>query len=216
MTTSGFFITLEGGEGAGKSTQQRILADRLTARGYTCVCTREPGGTALGQRLRSLLLHEQELTVSATAELLLYAADRAEHVTQVIQPALRNGSVVISDRFMDSMTVYQGYGRGLNLNMIEQLNQLAVQGIPPDLTVWLDIPFEVGLERVQARRAAAGVIGAFDRMEDRQQQFHRRLWQGFQLLASQDPDRIHRIDGQGEIEVVAKRIETAVLTRLSL
>jgi dTMP kinase len=161
------FITLEGGEGVGKTTQQALLALQLRQAGYPCLCTREPGGTALGRALREILLHGDPLT--PLAELFLYAADRAEHVQKCILPALAAGQVVVCDRFTDSTLAYQGYGRGLDLQQVRQLNHLATGGLQPHLTLWLDLPPEVGLARKasgplartgscrQARTGAPGV-----------------------------------------------------------
>jgi len=196
------FITLEGGEGVGKTTQQALLAERLQREGYACVSTREPGGTALGEALRELLLHGDPLT--PLAELLLYAADRAEHVNKVIAPALAVGQVVICDRFTDSTLAYQGYGRGLDLQQVRQLNHLATGGLQPHLTLWLDLPPEVGLAR----------SGLADRLEQERLEFHRRVHQGFQALAAAEPQRIVRIDAGGSPLEVAARIWSVVKPRL--
>lgn len=196
------FITLEGGEGVGKTTQQALLAERLQREGYACVSTREPGGTALGEALRELLLHGDPLT--PLAELLLYAADRAEHVNKVIAPALAVGQVVICDRFTDSTLAYQGYGRGLNLEQIRQLNHLATGGLQPQLTLWLDLAPEVGLARSR--------LG--DKLEQEHLEFHRRVYRGFQALAAAEPQRIVRIDAEGSLAEVAARIWSVVESRL--
>jgi thymidylate kinase (EC 2.7.4.9) len=196
------FITLEGGEGVGKTTQQALLAERLQREGYACVSTREPGGTALGEALRELLLHGDPLT--PLAELFLYAADRAEHVQKCILPALAAGQVVVCDRFTDSTLAYQGYGRGLDLEKIRQLNHLATGGLQPHLTLWLDLPPEVGLAR----------SGLADRLEQERLEFHRRVHQGFQALAAAEPQRIVRIDAGGSPLEVAARIWSVVKPRL--
>jgi dTMP kinase len=196
------FITLEGGEGVGKTTQQALLAERLQREGYACVSTREPGGTALGRALREILLHGDPLT--PLAELFLYAADRAEHVQKCILPALAAGQVVVCDRFTDSTLAYQGYGRGLDLEKIRQLNHLATGGLQPHLTLWLDLPPEVGLAR----------SGLADRLEQERLEFHRRVHQGFQALAAAEPQRIVRIDAGGSPLEVAARIWSVVQPRL--
>lgn len=198
------FITLEGGEGVGKTTQQALLVERLRQEGHACLCTREPGGTALGKTLRELLLHGDPF--SPLAELLLYAADRAEHVSKVIAPALAAGQVVVCDRFTDSTLAYQGYGRGLDLEKIRQLNHLATGGLQPHLTLWLDLPPEVGLARV----------GLADRLEQEHLEFHRRVYQGFQALAAAEPQRIVRISAQGSPAEVAARLWSVVEPRLPL
>jgi dTMP kinase len=201
------FITLEGGEGVGKTTQQALLVERLRQEGYACLCTREPGGTALGKTLRELLLHGDPF--SPLAELLLYAADRAEHVSKVIAPALAAGQVVVCDRFTDSTLAYQGYGRGLDLEKIRQLNHLATGGLQPHLTLWLDLPPEVGLA---GPRAGAG---SCDKLEQEHLEFHRRVYQGFQALAAAEPQRIVRISAQGSPAEVAARIWSVVKPRLA-
>ena len=197
------FITLEGGDGAGKTTQQALLAERLRQEGYACLCAREPGDTALGKRLRDLLLYGDPL--AQATELLLYAADRAEHVSKVITPALDAGQVVVCDRFTDSTLAYQGYGRRLDLEKIRQLNHLATGGLQPHLTLWLDLPPEVGLAR----------SGLTDRLEQEHLEFHRRVHQGFQALAAAEPQRIIRIDAHGSKTEVADRIWSAVSRVLS-
>jgi len=189
---SGIFITLEGGDGVGKTTQQALLAERLRQEDYDCLCTREPWV------MRELLLHWDLL--DPLAELLLYVADRAEHVSKVIAPALAAGRVVVCDRFTDSTLAYQGYGRGLNLEKIRQLNHWATSGLQPHLTLWLDLPPEVALAR----------IGARDRLEQEHLEFHRRVHQGFQALAAAEPQRIVRIDAKGSLLEVAARIWSVV------
>jgi len=214
---NGLFITLEGVDGVGKTTQQMLLAERLRQEGLACLCTREPGDTALGKMLRDLLLHRDpkgghccvsDLSVAAPAadpfsplaELLLYAADRAEHVSKVIAPALAAGQAVICDRFTDSTLAYQGYGRGLDLEKIRRLNHLATSGLQPHLTLWLDLSPEVGLARAKAR----------DKLEQEHLEFHCRVYQGFQALAAAEPQRIVRIDAQGSPLEVANRIWSVV------
>ena len=199
---TGLFITLEGGDGVGKTTQQVLLSERLRQEGYACLCTREPGDTELGRRLRDLLLYGDPL--AQATELLLYAADRAEHVSKVIVPALVAGQVVVCDRFTDSTLAYQGYGRGLDFGKIRQLNHLATGGLQPHLTLWLDLPPEVGLVR---RRIP-------DRLEQERLEFHRRVYQGFQVLAASEPQRIVRVDAKGSPEEVAARIWSEVERRL--
>jgi len=196
------FITLEGGEGVGKTTQQALLAERLQREGYACVSTREPGGTALGEALREILLHGDPLT--PLAELFLYAADRAEHVQKCILPALAAGQVVVCDRFTDSTLAYQGYGRGLDLEKIRQLNHLATGGLQPHLTLWLDLAPEVGLARSR--------LG--DKLEQEHLEFHRRVYRGFQALAAAEPQRIVRIPGEGSPAEVATRIWAAIRPHL--
>ena len=205
---AGYFITLEGGEGAGKTTLRDRLATQLTELGYTCVCTREPGGTDVGKSLRALLLQGGDLAIET--ELLLYAADRAEHVASVIVPALSAGQVVLCDRFADSTVAYQGYGRQLDLDVIDRLNQIATRGISPHLTLWLDVPVLEGLQR--ARERALNEAGSLDRLEQTAIDFHERLHAGFRQLAQQYPDRIHRVDaslGRQQVFAEAWKLVTA-------
>jgi thymidylate kinase (EC 2.7.4.9) len=177
------------------------LAERCNEKA-TLRVYREPGGTALGRALREILLHGDPLT--PLAELFLYAADRAEHVQKCILPALAAGQVVVCDRFTDSTLAYQGYGRGLDLEKIRQLNHLATGGLQPHLTLWLDLPPEVGLAR----------SGLADRLEQERLEFHRRVHQGFQALAAAEPQRIVRIPGEGSPAEVATRIWAAIRPHL--
>jgi dTMP kinase len=193
------FVTFEGGEGAGKSTQVRKLADWCSRQEIPCLVTREPGGTALGQHLRSLLL-ESATVLDERAELLLYAADRAQHVREVIIPALKRGEVVLCDRFTDSTVAYQGYGRQLSLEWIERLNAVATDGLSPDITFWLDIPPELGFARKDSQ--------VLDRLELSGIDFHRRIHAGFAALQKADPTRIVALDGaQAPEEVFTQIVE---------
>jgi dTMP kinase len=207
----GKLIVFEGVEGAGKTTQMRHLLHFIQQKQLSQIgvlATREPGGTKLGKELRCLLLEAEvgEL-VSNRAELLMYAADRAQHVEAFLLPELAKGSIVLCDRFTDSTVAYQGYGRGLNLNLIKQLNEIATGGLQSDLTLWLDIDVEVGLARVRAR-------GKRDRMEQADLEFHRRVRQGFADLAEENRDRIVRIDASRPEAEVAAEIRSIVLSKL--
>jgi dTMP kinase len=190
----GKLIVFEGGEGAGKTTQiQRIQTRLKRSLLPNILATREPGGTQLGQAIRALLLEDQ--TPSSRAELLLYAADRAQHVETYLQPALAAGSIVLCDRYTDSTIAYQGYGRGIDLDLIAQLNQIATNGLESDLTLWFDIPVEIGLLRAQNR-------GRRDRIEQADLAFHQRVRQGFATLAANHSHRIRRINANcSEAEV---------------
>lgn len=212
---TGKFIVLEGVEGCGKSTQLQLLStallnsqplQRLQRRGRVSevLTSREPGGTDLGVRLRQLLLHQEDhLRIDARTELLLYAADRAQHVDQVIRPALDRGCWVICDRFIDSTLAYQGYGRGLDLELIHQLNRIATGGLTPDLTLWLQLPVEQGLARVRQR-------GAGDRMERTDLAFHQRVQAGFETLAQQYPQNRATIEAGDSPTAVAGAILAVV------
>jgi dTMP kinase len=199
------FITLEGGEGAGKSTQARALARRLADAGRAVVLTREPGGTPFGELARSLVLHHaiapgaERFPLGERAELLLFAAARAQHVDDVIRPALERGDVVLCDRFTDSTMAYQGYGRGISLDVIEQTNAIATRGTLPDLTVLLDLPVDIGLARRLGERAA-------DQFEREARAFHERVRQGFLSLAGRDPGRWLVVDATQAPDVVTEAI----------
>ncbi len=181
------FITFEGAEGCGKSTQSRALWQRLVRRGIPAVLTYEPGGTALGNRLRYVLKRRLQDKISPQAELFLFAACRIQLVNEVIRPGLEQGKVVICDRFADSTIAYQGYGRGLNLETIEEINELATEGIKPHLTVLLDIPARKGLSRKPSKMN--------DRFEAENIAFHKKVRDGYLKLAAEEPERWLAIDG---------------------
>ena len=199
------FIAFEGGEGAGKSTQVRRLADALAARGLDVRTTREPGGTPAGRRIRELLLDRASDGLSPRAEALLYAADRAEHVAAVIRPALAGGAVVITDRYVDSSLAYQGAGRTLAIADVARLSEWATEGLVPDLTVVLDLHPEVGLARA----------GDPDRLEAEPLDFHRRVRQGFLDLAAAAPARYAVIDASRDPDEVFADVAAAVLATLT-
>jgi dTMP kinase len=208
---SGKFIVFEGVEGAGKTTQiQQTAAWLQSCCGIDkkIVTTREPGGTKLGQKIRQLLLDDTNGGVDHRTELLLYGADRAQHVEAVIRPQLDRGNMVLCDRFTDSTIAYQGYGRGFDLDSIERVNQLATGGLQSDLTIWLDLDVTIGLQRVSMR-------GQPDRMERATLDFHQRVRQGYQELAKIHADRIVRIDANQSEASIQVAIQT-VLTRLGL
>jgi len=196
------FIAFEGGEGCGKSTQARRLATRLDA-----VLTREPGGTALGVRLRELLLDPQTVELAPRAEALLMAADRAQHVAEVVRPALADGRHVVSDRFAGSSLAYQGFGRGLAVEEVAHLSDWASVGLAPDLVILLVVSSDV---------ARARLARQLDRFEQEDPGFHQRVADGFTALAAADPDRWVVIDGYGSVDEVADRVGDAVAQRLQL
>ena len=199
------FVTFEGIEGAGKSTAMRGLAATLEAQGKTVVQTLEPGGCALGVTLRTVLLDARTQNLSERAELYLFLADRAQHVHEVVRPALEAGSIVLCDRFCDSTFAYQGYGRGLDLAMLRQLNEQATGGLVPDLTLLFDLPVEAGLARARSRNAAEGKARNEGRFEAEKLAFHQRVRDGFLALATAEPQRFRIIDAsQGPEDVLAQ------------
>ncbi len=204
----GLFITFEGIDGCGKSTHLRLLAQALRNRGLDPVCTLEPGGTAIGQRIREVLLSNKSAGLSSLAELMLYAADRAQHVTEVINPAIEAGRIVISDRHTDSTVAFQGYGRGLDLKLIEELNQLATGPLRPDMTVLFDIAPEIAERRFQARIGDKN--DRMTRFEDEARDFHRRVCEGYARLAKADAQRIRVIDASGSVAETHARLLAVV------
>lgn len=207
--TRGRFITLEGGEGAGKSTQVRRLVGTLEKAGIEAVATREPGGSTGAEQIRQLLVDGSVERWDAMAEALLHCAARRDHLVQTLKPALESGRWVVSDRFADSTVAYQGYGHGLGADTIRTLNRLAVGDFAPDLTVIIDLPVEEGLKR-------AGERGGHARYESMSRDFHERLRQGFLEIAKEEPQRCVVVDGTAAIEDVERAIRSAVATRLNL
>jgi dTMP kinase len=215
----GKLIVFEGVEGCGKTTQlqkthQWLLDsgwfDRLQSKNLVqqIVLTREPGGTVLGTELRQLLLSKTtDEPIAASAELLLYAADRAQHVEQMLKPELANGSLILCDRYTDSTIAYQGYGRGLSLDLIHQLNQIATNGLESHLTLWLDLDVTEGLARTRNR-------GEIDRMEQANLTFHQQVQQGFTTLATTYPQRIIRVDASLTEAEVAEQIQAVMQKKL--
>lgn len=206
----GIFISMEGPDGSGKTTQITLLRNHLEQRGYDeVVITREPGGTVISEAVRGIILNRAYAEMDDRTEAMLYAAARAQLVAQVIKPALESGKAVISDRFVDSSAVYQGMARGLGVQNVYDLNAFAIQGIMPDLTIHLDLPAEVGLSRAKAR-------AELDRMEAESIAFHKKVAQGYRDLAKLAPERIHTIDATQSIEEIHTKIIEKVETILDV
>lgn len=226
---SGWFITFEGGEGSGKSTQAQRLAARLRTHGRTVVETREPGGSPFAERLRQLLLDPETEKHSAKSEALMFYAARADHLDQLIRPALSRGETVVCDRFSDSTRAYQGYGGDLDPKWLEALELLVVVPTVPDLTIVIDVPAEVGLARATLRRVVLPKAPApgdkpvpktprsllSDRFEARDMAFHKRLRDGFLEIARRETRRCVVIDGNGAPDVVESRVWQAVEARMA-
>ena len=200
QTTQGIFIAFEGGEGTGKSTQSKLLAQWLEREGETVLLSREPGGTELGKDLRKILLGHETGDISPRAEALLYAADRAHHVYSVIRPALDRGEVVISDRYFDSSAAYQGAGRVLNPTEVARISRWATESLYPTLTILIDLPAEIGLGRLQSR----------DRLEAESNDFHERVRQEYLQIAMMDPERYFVVDGTQSVEEINSQITARV------
>lgn len=196
------FITFEGSEGCGKSTQLGLAASWLMARGLPVLVTAEPGGTPLGTKIRELLLNRGSSPIGAEAELLLFAAARAQHVRQAILPALQRGQWVLCDRFSDATLAYQGFGRGLDAAFIGSLNAFSACSLVPDLTVLFDLPVEVGLARAKRRATGVEPEAAEDRFEHEDCAFHNRVRRGYLALAAAEPARFRIIDGAADVETV--------------
>jgi dTMP kinase len=207
----GRLITVEGVEGAGKSTQVETLRAGLVARGVPVVATAEPDGTPLGASLRRVLGEVDRVT--PLTEALLFAASRAEHVHRVIRPALAAGQIVLCDRYVDSTVAYQGYGRGIALETIAQLNRLATDGIRPDLTLVLDLDVAEGLRRARARRGALAACDPFERLA---LEFHERVRKGYWAIRDREPERVILIDADRAPAVVAAEMARVVGRRLGL
>jgi dTMP kinase len=207
----GRFITFEGLDGSGKSTQMTLLARRLREMGRNVLVTAEPGGTPIGEQIRRILLDRANTGLRPIAELLLYFASRAQNVEEVILPALEQGRIVLSDRFTDSTLVYQGFGRGLGEEAVAALEKIACRGLKPDLTIYLDIDLETSLERARARnRTIEGERSVETRMDEQSAEFYRRVREGYEILARREPQRFRVIDGRRAPESVAADVWRAV------
>lgn len=201
------FITFEGGDGSGKTTQLKALESYLAARGKSCLSTREPGGTSLGEHIRQVLLEVGQQPITSATELFLYLGDRAQHIYEVIIPALAQGKIVLCDRHTDSTLAYQGYGRGIDLGLLRSLNDIASQGIKPDLTLLFDCPVEIGLSRTAQRQSKMTLGRSEDRFEREKIEFHERIRAGFLELARAEPHRFRIIDAAGSVEEVVQQIK---------
>jgi dTMP kinase len=208
MTARGRFITFEGPEGSGKSTQLRLLGERLRGAGHDVMETQEPGGTAIGIQIRHVLLDAKNRELCPTAELLLMFASRAQNVDESILPALSAGRTVLSDRFTDSTLVYQGVGRGLGADVVYELDRIACRGLVPDLTLLIDIDAETGLAR--AHRRSVRTEDPETRMEEQEMGFHRKVREAYRQLAADEPQRVRLIDGSQTREAVAIEVWQAV------
>ena len=195
----GIFISLEGIEGTGKTIQSKMLCEYLLKKGYKVILTEEPGGTRIGLKIRDILLSVENKEMSPLAELLLYNASRAQHITEVILPALKKGYIVITDRFTDSTVAYQSYGRGIDLSIIRSLERTVTAGLKPDITILLDLDVETGLTRNRG-------INKTDRLELEDVKFHKRVRNGYLKIAAKEKKRIKAVDASESIEQVQNKI----------
>jgi len=205
------FITFEGIEGSGKTTQIKLLASVLQAKGYDCVFTREPGATEIGEKIRAILLDASHTAILPLTELLLYEADRAQHVHEVVKPALAANKVVVADRFFDATIVYQGYARGFDLELIQQIHRIVLGGLTPDLTIILDLPVHVGLERAWERINSQSDLPE-DRFEKEDVAFHEKVRQGYLTLAGNEPKRFQVIDASRDQQTIHRDIAEIILS----
>lgn len=217
----GFFITFEGGEGAGKTTQIKKLSECLAPLGYAFLITREPGGTSVADQIRTTLLDPKNTGMSPQLELLLYEAARRDHVENLISPALKAKKIVICDRFTDSTLAYQGFGRGINHALIENLNTIATGGLRPDLTFLFDLSPKIGLTRATKRNIQLGGVGGEgrpphikDRIENEKNSFHEKVRKGFLTLARKDKKRFVIIDATQQPDIIFRKIFSEVEKRL--
>jgi dTMP kinase len=209
MSNRSLFVTFEGGEGAGKTTLIRNLEKELTKNGHAVSVTREPGGTQLGHQIRDMLLHQKDkISISPMAELNLFLADRAQHIEEFIKPALRDGKIVLCDRFNDSTIAYQGFGRGLGFEKVEQLCLGTCQGFLPELTFFLDLDPQIGFERTRLEQRVP------DRLELEKQAFHDKVRQGFLTIAKKDAQRVVVLDASQTSEHVFKKALQVLESRL--
>ena len=196
----GLFITIEGGDGAGKSTQMDNIEKYFENLGHKCLRTREPGGTPIGEKLRDILLDPANKEMSATTEMMIYAASRAQHVQEVIRPAVSRGEIVICDRYVDSSVAYQAFGRDLG-DAVKEVNKFAIDGMMPDITFWMDIDPEAGRKRIGNRENSD-----LDRLEQEKLDFHYKVYEGYKSICSNEPDRVKRIDATKSIEEIKDEI----------
>lgn len=208
------FITFEGIEGCGKTTQISLLKEYLEQKDYSVVATREPGGTQIGDSMRTILLDSRNTHIDIKTELLLYEASRAQHIKDVVRPALDKGSIVLCDRFTDATLAYQGYAQRINKDLIERLNQFATDNITPDFTILIDCPVEIGLKRAKKRGATVNQKINEDRFEEKNISFHQNVRLGYLQIAECNSNRIHIVDGREDVSTVQQGIRTVVLKKI--
>lgn len=206
---SGYFITFEGGEGAGKTTVLQLVGDRLKDKGYDVLVTREPGGIKIAEKIRTIILDPLHTEMEEHTEALLYAAARSQHLAEKVVPALKQGKIVLCDRFVDSSLVYQGYARGLGMDEVLKINQFAVGDCMPDLTLFFDIEPEKGLARIAANKDREQ-----NRLDLENLEFHEQVYKAYHILAESFPERIQTIDASQSLEIVEQEAFDHILSLL--
>lgn len=202
----GYFFSLEGCEGSGKSTITKLLAEALTKKGFRVVLTREPGGIEIAEQIRNVILDQKNINMDAKTEALLYAAARRQHLVEKIIPELEKGSIVLCDRYIDSSLTYQGYARGLGIEEVLTINKFAIEDYMPDLTIYLDVSPEVGLARINKDKDRE-----VNRLDVESLQFHTKVREGYHILLKRYPDRITMIDAQNDIDIVYREVSNKIL-----
>lgn len=205
----GYFITIEGGEGAGKTTVLQLLSQQLSERGYDVLLTREPGGISISEQIRNIILHPDHTEMEKRTEALLYAAARRQHLVQKVIPALQAGKIVLCDRFIDSSLAYQGYARGIGLDEVLTMNEFAIEGCMPSLTLYFDIKPEQGLKRISQNREREN-----NRLDREKLAFHQKVYEGYQILLDRFPERIKRVDAEQEIDLVASKALRLIISHI--
>jgi dTMP kinase len=213
---AGCFITFEGVEGSGKTTQIQLAGEFLREKGLPVIMTQEPGGTPLGERIREILLNQAGYEISGEAEVFLFAAARAQHTDKLIRPALEKGQVILCDRFSDATIAYQAYGRGLPLDAVREICRLASRGLSPRLTLLFDLPVEKGLERAFCRIAGRKEDSREDRFELEHLDFHHRIREGYLTIARQEPGRVKIIDASRDIESTRREVRSILSSFLGV
>lgn len=206
----GIFITFEGGEGSGKTTIIKRLTEELTQKGYSVVCTREPGGSKIAEGIRNIILDKENTEMDYMTEALLYAASRAQHLSEKVKPALKEGKVVLCDRYLDSSLAYQGYARGLGIDRVYDINLYATEGLLPNLTLFVDIAPSVGLDRIKQNHREE------DRLDKEKIDFHERVHSGYLEVARRFPERIKVVDGEQSVEEVYADVQKIIFDYLGV
>ncbi len=210
-----YFITFEGIEGCGKTTQISFLKDFLEKKNCSVITTREPGGTKIGDKIRRILLDSENSDIDIKTELLLYQASRAQHVKDLIRPALEQGCVVLCDRFTDATSVYQGFVQGISEDFLERLNRFTTDNLTPDFTVLIDCPVEIGLKRTEDRTKTINQEVCENRFEEKSVDFHQKVRLGYLQIAERNNNRFHIVDGREDISAVHREIRTAVIKKMA-